>query len=208
MINHDYILACNEYEREAAYFYKKNGYDVILKLDHIAIQVESYDEVSRALNTSLRRYMPKIEYEKFMFKTDQVKKSLNLNEVYPEHYSLSFYPPDFIVFNSKSGDWKFVEVKSPTDKLHFRQANWYINLMPDHWKYELFCSINKDIEDIYIKNDLPKKGGAFDSIYLQHVNDTDKWNKESNLKVDPIELERRRKEYLQKIQDRTTMKNK
>lgn len=197
LVKDGYILDCNKYEREAAYFYKKNGYDVILKLDHWMVGEESYDDLSKNLMTTLRKYLPNAEYNKLIFRSEEAKNSINLSEIYPEHYPLHCYLPDFIAFNTKDGDWKFIEVKSPTDKLSFRQANWYINLMPDHWKYELFCSVNNDIDDIYIKNDLSRKGDSFDGIYKQHTNKIDERNQHlpTSKPIDSTELERLRKEY-------------
>ncbi|MDD5462012.1 MAG: VRR-NUC domain-containing protein [Methylococcales bacterium] len=169
----------NKYEKEAAYFYKKQGYDVI-RLEHFAScgvgEKEDIFEDSKRLGKLLREFLPQEDYKKYIYKSEQCREAVALNGVYPKYYSLSFCPPDFLVVNKTSSQWKFVEVKGPTDKLHFRQANWYINLMPSNWDYEIFASLNKEFEEIYIENDLPKKGNIFDDLYAEKVRESDKFN--------------------------------
>lgn len=170
----DYIGACNKYEKEAASYYRERGYNYILKLDHWLTSTTLKEPKALQLKHNLIRHLPEGEYERFIHHPKKIDS--NFGKLYPHEYSLSSYPPDFVIFNSSTGDWRFVEVKSPNDNLSFRQANWYVNLMPDHWKFELFCLVNKDIENIFLKSDLPRKGGLFDDIYLEEIKNTDKLN--------------------------------
>lgn len=172
--NLDYIGSCNKYEIEAADFYRRKGYNYIYKLGHWYTNTTIKDPKSIQLKHNLIRHLPEGEYERFMYKPKN--NFICLGELYPNEYSLSFYPPDFVIFNSITGDWKFVEVKSPRDSLSFRQANWYVNLMPSHWKFEIFSLVNKDMEDVFLKSDLPRKGGYFDEIYTEEIQKTDRIN--------------------------------
>ncbi|MBL4783637.1 MAG: VRR-NUC domain-containing protein [Porticoccaceae bacterium] len=172
--------AFNKYEKEAAFFYQTKGYEVI-KLEHFASsgagdKEHIFDE-SKELGIKLRKIFPIDEYQKFIYKSDACRKALVLNSIYPAEYSLSFYPPDFLVVKNDTKEWKFVEVKSPRDKLHFRQANWYVKLMPENWNYEIFASLNRKCDGVTIKTDLPRNGAVFEEIYSEEVTSTDKFNK-------------------------------
>jgi len=61
--------------------------------------------------------------------------------------------------------------------LHFRQANWYVKLMPENWNYEIFASLNRKCNSITIKNNLPRNGSIFEKIYAEEVKKTDDFNK-------------------------------
>lgn len=166
----------NKHEKEAFSYYTSIGYEVI-RLEHQFLSLVGEKEhlfaESKALGDKLRSLIPRRDYLKLIHRNENLlnKKALVLNSVYPRDYSLAFYPPDFIAVKKRllgANEFKFIEVKGPTDRLHFRQANWYVNLMPNHWQYEIFASINEDIEEIYIERDTPTKGVEFDETYEMH----------------------------------------
>jgi hypothetical protein len=166
--------------REAANYYEKKDYFVIRLETSSSVFVgkkENLFEDSAKLGKLLREYLPFNEYLKFIHTPVIEKGILALNGVYPENSPISSYPPDFLVINKLNHEWKFVEVKSPKDKISFRQANWYINLMPNNWQYEILALINKDFEDVYIQNDLDKKGILFDEIYNEEKKEVDEFLK-------------------------------
>lgn len=170
----------NIYEREAKYYYQSKGYKVI-RLEHFASAgVGSKEDIlpeSKILGNHLRKYLPPDTYQTFIRKSKASQEALVLNGVSPKDYSLSFYPPDFLVIDITTNIWKFVEVKGPTDKLHFRQANWYINLLPNQWEYEIFASVNIKFEDSYICNIADTREGIkFQNEYSNKIDEVNKWN--------------------------------
>lgn len=172
--------SCNKYEKEAAYYYQTKGYRVI-RLDHWATcsvgRNEHLFKEAAKLGDLLRSIFSREDYSKFIYRPKYHDKTISLSSIYPKNYPLSVYPPDFLVINKSNLKWKFVEIKSPNDRIHFRQANWYINLLPANWEYEIFASLNKEFDDIYIKNNLPRKRVGFDELYKKEKRKVDKYNK-------------------------------
>lgn len=108
----------------------------------------------------------KEDYLKLIHKKRCLLKSISLNGIDPKDYPLICYVPDFLVVDFKTGKWKFVEVKSYRDKLHFKQANWYVNLIPKHWEYEIFAQLKQEFDEIYNCSSLgPRKGEQFQRLY-------------------------------------------
>lgn len=141
----------NKFEREAAAYYERLGYSVT-RLDHFASCSVHYNEGfddSAALGKALRALLPSADYLRYIHRDPEVREGIVLNGVDPRKYALAFYPPDFLVAKRGSTDWKFVEVKGPADSLHFHQANWYVNLMPPTWHYEIFASLGRDFGETY-----------------------------------------------------------
>jgi hypothetical protein len=161
----------NMYEKEAKYYYESTGFTVI-RLEHFASNAvgekESIFPEAKVLGDLLRKHLSKDDYNKYIFKKSAVKNVLVLNGIDPKDYSISFYPPDFLVINNNDGKWKFVEVKGPTDKLHFRQANWFVNLIPESWDYEIIALLNKKFDETYLcKIPGSRSGDKFNKEYAK-----------------------------------------
>lgn len=163
-------------EREAAFYYQQQGYEVV-RFEHFASSamggLDAYSiKVSELLKRDVRKLLSKIQYERLIKRTDRFNETVDvsLNTVMPKDYPLNFYPPDFLVVRRhllKPNEFKFVEVKGPTDHIHFRQANWAINLKPSDWKFEIFASVRGDMEETFVECDLPTATDAFLKAYKQ-----------------------------------------
>ena len=137
----------NKFELEAASLYASRGYKVI-RLEHFAANGVGRSEhlmpESKMLGKKLRKHLTRDAYLRFIQTSDAVSEALVLNEVDPRDYPLNCYPPDFLMVRSKQ-EFVFVEVKGPRDRLHFRQANWAINLLPKDWRFEICALVERDI---------------------------------------------------------------
>lgn len=162
-------LPFNEYEREAFDYYQSSGFEVI-RLEHFAStgvgRSEHLLKDSEKLGKLLRLHLPEADYQAYISRSKRGKAAVSLSSVYPENYPISCYPPDFLIIDKVSKRFKFVEVKGPNDKLHYRQANWYLNLIPSHWGYEIFASLNNAFEQLYLCNlSEPRIGPNFDTMH-------------------------------------------
>jgi hypothetical protein len=132
---------------------------------------------SERLGVSLRRYLSNSDYSLFIRRSYKLHNVVPLNGIDPKDYSICFYPPDFLLINNRSGEWKFVEVKGPKDKLHFRQANWFVNLIPKVWKYEIFASLDMQFEGMYLcVLDGNRSGPRFNEKYKAVLKDVANYN--------------------------------
>ena len=170
----------DRYEREAKYYYESIGYTVI-RLEHFASCAVSENErmfpKAKVLGGLLRKYLSNEDYTKYIYKKQSIKEAIALNGIDPKDYSISLYPPDFLVVENSSNKWKFVEVKGPTDKLRFRQANWFINLMPEAWDYEIFASLNRTFDDTYVcKASARRSGERFMDEYAKELESVKEYN--------------------------------
>lgn len=170
----------DRYEREAKYYYESTGHTVI-RLEHFASCAVAENEKmfpkASALGALLRKYLSSDDYATYTFKKRSVKEAISLNGIDPKDYSISFYPPDFLVIENESNKWKFVEVKGPTDKLRFRQVNWFINLMPEAWNYEIFASLNRKFDNVYLcKSSGYRIGKKFAEEYAKELENINKYN--------------------------------
>lgn len=169
----------DEYEREAMRYYQSRGHEVI-RLEHFAScgvgHKENIFEKSKHLGRYLRRYLSKSDYSLYIHRSEKIENTVSLSEINPHEYSISFYPPDFLVVDKKRGEWQFVEVKGPKDKLRFRQANWFINLIPEPWEYEIFASLDRHFEETFVCiTNGPRAGPGFEDVYRAACNDVDKY---------------------------------
>jgi len=168
-----------KYEREAKGYYESRGYEVI-RLEHFASAgVGGREHIfpkSKILGEYLRHYFSESDYSLYIHRSEEINKFLVLNGVYPTDYSISFYPPDFLVVDKMSGEWQFVEVKGPKDKLRFRQANWFVNLIPKTWKYEIFASLDRQFEDtfMFIPNG-PRAGSRFEEMHRVEISEVEEY---------------------------------
>ena len=163
-------------EREAAFYYEQQGYEVI-RLEHFALasvgQPGEYARVeSEPIAGHLLRLLPAEAYRRLIARSERYveTKSLALNSVMPKDYALAFYPPDFLVVRRrllKPNEFKFVEVKGPKDSIHFRQANWIVNLKPEDWDFEIFASVHDQVEDTFVECDLPATTEGFAVAYQE-----------------------------------------
>lgn len=168
----------DKYEREAKFFYESDGF-LVIRLEHFASSAVAVNEhifpEAKILGGYLRKHLNGNDYAKYVFRKKSIRDATALNGIDPKDYSISFYPPDFLIVDRNSGKFKFVEVKGPADKLRFRQANWYINLIPEEWEYEIFASINRKFDDVYLlKKQDTRAGPKFKDEYekqLESVND-------------------------------------
>ena len=166
-------IKCNDYEKEVAHFYHLNGYKSI-RLEHFTTSSLTNKNLQslqvRTLAKDLQTNFSMEFYNLFSFTSRSVKRALHLGEVSPKQYPLHCYPPDFLMVNHELPTWRFVEVKSPKDKLHFMQANWFVNLKPDDWEYEIFATLNKEFDESYLidLSDVDKHGVKFDDAYQKN----------------------------------------
>lgn len=168
-----FIIKCNDYEKEVAHFYHLNGYKSI-RLDHAttsSLTIKTLQSLQvRTLAQDLQTHLSLEFYNLFTFTSRTVKRALHLGEVSPRQYPLHCYPPDFVMVNDKLSSWHFVEVKSPKDKLHFKQANWFLNLKPDDWGYEIFATLDTDFDEAYLidLSNVNKQGIKFEEAYQKN----------------------------------------
>ncbi|MCO6413213.1 MAG: VRR-NUC domain-containing protein [Thiogranum sp.] len=169
-------LPWDRFEREARFHYENDGFEVI-RLEHFASQMvgderEKVFADPQLLGTHLRRVLSPADYQTYISKSAAIQTAIALNGIDPKLYSVSFYPPDFLVINRNDRSFKFVEVKGPTDKLRFRQANWYVNLIPTHWDYEIFASVNRQFDDVFLCTPTgPRAGEHFAASYQQAMHE-------------------------------------
>ena len=169
----------NRYESEAKRYYQSLGYTVI-RLEHftsasVKHQEDCYPE-SKILGRQLRKYLSKSDYDTYTYRNPLLEEAISLDTIDPKDYSISFYPPDFLMINKESGKHMFVEVKGPSDKLRFRQANWFVNLLPESWEYEIFASINKKFDETYVYTPNTTKGcPKFYEEYEKEIVEVNKW---------------------------------
>lgn len=103
--------------------------------------ISKIDEARERLRGELIDALPYSAYEQFATVNQHTLDEVRvLNEAALSEYPLSSYPPDFVM--GLSGHrFVFVEVKSATDALHFKQANWFLNLKPLDWQYEIVATV-------------------------------------------------------------------
>ncbi len=140
----------SHFEKEAVSYYESIGYEVT--------------RIGRGhdLESKLRGKFPKPVHAQFFGKTPAMEELERLyqerlrqsppgvlNGIQPDQFPLQAYPPDLFAMRSKH-DWKFIEVKGPSDSMSFRQANWFINAAPKEWAYEIYASINRGMDEVLV----------------------------------------------------------
>lgn len=166
-------------EAFVAAHYANRGCKVI-RLEHMQTSILSRDnppdslaEAREVLRGDLLAAMPMSAYQRFINVSEHLQGHSALNGVSPLHYPLHAYVPDFMLAMD-GRRFVFVEVKSQTDALHFRQANWFLNLKPADWHYEIVVTVSRKLTaPIRIPAGLEKRGPAWAAEWQRAEQDTE-----------------------------------
>ena len=155
-------------ERAAAQYYESLGYEVV-RLSHetstsVGKAYESRIPGAAQLAHAMRRILPAAVFRAWTAANPRLNEIPSLNYVPPHEYPVSAYPPDLLC--ARSDDWRFVEVKGPGDRLHFRQANWLIHCREPAWAFEV-CMPLRGLSQAQFIFDETGPGPAFAAAYAE-----------------------------------------
>ena len=193
----------NSNEREAASYYASRGYKIIrlsfwstgavgdkkiadMRFKGLSKATANLLRDTRLQEKQINEWMP----DGFLKQFRRISKSCkypSFDKLYKGGYSMRFYPPDLIVVNLETGDWRFVEVKGPTDSLSLIQAYWYIFNLDKKWNYELFVITRHKINGHYFEAHGERMGDGFSSAVSKALNvikDEKQWYKDTRYDLD------------------------
>lgn len=101
-----------------------------------ALYKASDEAAAKAVWAALQEVMPQADIDTLLQSPKRNARHLSLDGLSPRKWPVSAYMPDLVCGTRRDG-WRFVEVKGPGDSLHFRQANWFVNVKPERWVFEI-----------------------------------------------------------------------
>lgn len=130
----------------------------------------SDEQMAREIWASIQKAMPRLEIETLFRDPKRHARHLSLDGLSPKKWPLGAYLPD-LVCGTSEGQWRFVEVKGPGDSLHFRQANWFVNLKPGHWAFEVCMPMEGISEPLVVSAGSKLAGPSFAAAFAAAEDD-------------------------------------